>query len=337
MISISCVQPGQLKLTHSQKPSLKPDHSILKIKSIGICGTDLHAFEGIQPYFEYPRILGHEIAAEIAETEKGSGFTIGERVTVIPYLHCDNCIACRNGKTNCCVDMQVIGVHCDGGMQEYICVPNPAIVKGASLSFNELMLIEPLAIGAHGIRRAAIKSGEHVLVIGAGPIGLGVMEIARIAGAEVVAMDINNQRLAFCKDKLAISHTINPLEASPIEKLEKITSGNMPTVVIDCTGNLQAINNAFQYIAHGGRYVLIGLQKEFINFSHPEFHKREATLMSSRNATRTDFDYVISCMQRQYILPTHYITHQVGFEDVEQVFPSWLDPASAVIKAMVKF
>src|SRR5690606_20117740 len=153
-----------------------------------------------------------------------------------------------------------------------------SLIHGQGLRDDELALVEPLAIGAHGIRRAAVQPGEFVLVIGAGPIGLGTMEFARIAGATVIAMDVNEQRLQFCKDKLRVGHIINALAPDVTEQLKKITTGDMPTVVIDCTGNVKAINNAFQYMAHGARFVLIGLQKNEIIFSHPEFHKREATL-----------------------------------------------------------
>ena len=172
--------------------------------------------------------------------------------------------------------------------------------------------------------------------MGAGPIGLGTIEFARIAGGNIIALDINHDRLQFCKEKLKAAHTIHATEDDVIQRLLSITNGELPTVVIDATGNLKAINNAFQYMAHGGRYVLIGLQKGEICFSHPEFHKREATLMSSRNATRADFDHVISCMKKGVVDPTVYITHRVMFGDVKKDFESWLNPANGVIKAMVE-
>lgn len=315
-------------------PVQEEGHTILQIKRVGICGTDLHAFEGTQPFFTYPRILGHELAADIIETGH-PGFTKGETVTIIPYFNCGECIACRSGKPNCCAALKVCGVHIDGAMADYFSVPSYSLVHGDGLSYDELALVEPLAIGAHSIRRAEVKKDEYVLVIGAGPIGLGVMEFARIAGAKVIAMDVQESRLAFCKDKLKISHTINPLKENVTEKLSEITNGEMPTVVIDATGNLAAINQSFQYMSHGGKYVLVGLQKADISFSHPEFHKREATLMSSRNATREDFEHVISCMKKGLIDPTNYITHRVKFEQVKDEFANWLKPENHVIKAMV--
>jgi 2-desacetyl-2-hydroxyethyl bacteriochlorophyllide A dehydrogenase len=345
MKALVCIQPGEFGYREIDAPMAGPGQAIIRIRRIGICGTDLHAFEGTQPYLDYPRILGHELAGDLVDFDKAPGFVVGEAVTVIPYFNCGICIACRNGKPNCCTTLKVCGVHIDGGMVDYLAVPSAALVHGDGLSYDQLALIEPLAIGAHAVRRAGIQPGEFVLVVGAGPIGLGTMEAARIAGGEVIAMDVNEDRLRFCREKLEVLHTVNPLAGSdwagggaggPMEALKHITRGDMPTVVIDATGNLKAIENAFQYMAHGARYVLVGLQKGDIRFSHPEFHKREGTLMSSRNATREDFDTVMDSMRRGLIDPTTYITHRVGFDEVKAEFAGWLDPARGVIKAMVE-
>jgi 2-desacetyl-2-hydroxyethyl bacteriochlorophyllide A dehydrogenase len=336
MKTLICIEPGKMEYAEGTEPVLQKDHAIIKIKRIGICGTDLHAFDGTQPYFTYPRILGHELAGELIAFDNAPDFEIGEAVTFIPYYHCGKCIACRNGKTNCCTQMKVCGVHVDGGMAEYLSVPSPSLLHSEGLSFDELALVEPLAIGAHGIRRAAVEPGEFVLVIGAGPIGLGTMEFARIAGAKVIVSDINEQRLRFCKDKLKVSHVVNALATDVTEQLKEITHGDMPAVVIDATGNLKAINNAFQYMAHGGRYLLIGLQKDDISFSHPEFHKREGVLMSSRNATQQDFEHVIANIKNGEVQPSTYITNRVVFDNVAKEFESWLNPVNGVIKAMVE-
>jgi 2-desacetyl-2-hydroxyethyl bacteriochlorophyllide A dehydrogenase len=334
MQTLVCVTPGVFDYRTAEAPVLQKGFSLLKIKRIGICGTDLHAYEGTQPYFSYPRILGHELAAEYVAGD-AEGFVAGEAVTIIPYFNCGECIACRNGKTNCCANIKVCGVHEDGGMREYFSVPSGTLLHSEGLSLDELALVEPLAIGAHGIRRAAVKKDEFVLIIGAGPIGLGLMEFARIAGANVIAMDINANRLLFCSQKLKVPFVINASAEDPVMRLKEITNGDMATVVIDATGNLRAINNAFQYLAHGGRYVLVGLQKENISFSHPEFHKREATLMSSRNATKQDFNHVMNCMKGRLVNPSTYITHRVSFDKVKDEFAGWLKPENGVIKAMV--
>lgn len=336
MKALVCLQPGSFEYIKKDPPEIQEGRAILKVKRIGICGTDLHAFEGTQPYFVYPRILGHELGCEIVQINSSAGFEVSEKVTLIPYFHCGECIACRNGLPNCCAAINVFGVHVDGGMMEFISVPVSALLHGGDMSFDELALVEPLAIGAHGIRRAGVMPGEFVLVVGAGPIGLGVMEFARIAGGHVIAMDVNNTRLQFCKEKLKVEHTINPVEDDVLQKLKEITNNDMPTVIVDASGNQKAINNAFLYMAHGARYVLVGLQKGELIVSHPEFHKREATLMSSRNATTADFDFVMSCMRNKLVDPATYITHRVKFDEVKANFESWLNPANGVIKAMVE-
>jgi 2-desacetyl-2-hydroxyethyl bacteriochlorophyllide A dehydrogenase len=335
MRKLVCTTPGQFEYQAGAMPELAPGYAIIKINRVGICGTDLHAFEGTQPFFSYPRVLGHELGGELVDFDNAPGFTKGEAVTFIPYFNDGTCIACRSGKPNCCTNIKVFGVHMDGGMAGYVTVPSYSLIHGEGLSADELALVEPLAIGAHGVRRAAVQPGEFVLVVGAGPIGLGIMEFARIAGANVIAMDINENRLNFCKDKLGVNYTINPLTQDVDAALKAITNNDYPTVVIDATGSLKAITNAFMYMAHGARFVLVGLQKGDISFNHPEFHKREATLMSSRNATRADFEHVIACMKNGLVDPTNYITHRVSFDEVKDNFASWLDPANGVIKAMV--
>ena len=334
MKALVCEKPGSFAYKEVSEPLLQPGHAIIKIKRIGICGTDLHAYQGNQPYFSYPRILGHELSGDLIEADNAAGFVPGEKVTITPYLNCAKCIACRNGKPNCCANIQVCGVHVDGGMVPYFSVPSYTLIKSEGLAYDELALVEPLAIGAHGVRRASIQKDEFVLVMGAGPIGIGTMEFACIAGAQVIAVDINQDRLNFCREKLKVSHTINPATEDVSQRLREITNGDMPTVIIDATGNQKAINNALPWLAHGGRFILIGLQKAELIFSHPEFHKREATLMSSRNATKEDFSFVIDSMKKGSVNASNYITHRAHFDEVKDVFETWLDPKNGVIKAM---
>lgn len=336
MKTLVCQSPGHLEYGLGEKPTLTSGQAIIKIRRIGICGTDLHAFEGTQPYFEYPRILGHELAGELVAADGAPGFAVGEAVTFIPYFNCGSCFACRSGRPNCCATLQVCGVHTHGGMVEYLSVPSALLVHGQGLSFDELALVEPLAIGAHGVRRAGIQAGEFVLVVGAGPIGLGAMAFARLAGARVIALDINESRLAFCRQHLGVEHALHAGSPELAKQLARITQGDMPVVVMDATGSQKAINQAFAYLAHAGRYVLIGLQKGDIQFSHPEFHKREATLMSSRNATREDFELVIRALKQKLIEPGVFITHRVAFDQVKTSFASWLEPATGVVKAVVE-
>lgn len=335
MKTLVCSEPGQFKYIQTPDPVPEPGKAILAIRKICVCGTDLHAFEGTQPYFQYPRILGHELSATIVQVDPETGFEPGEAVTIIPYFNCGHCLACRNGKPNCCASIQVCGVHVDGGMREYLQVPNYALVHGNGLSFEQLALIEPLAIGAHGIRRAQVQEGETVVVMGAGPIGLGTMAFANIAGARVIAIDTNEDRLDFARRHLGVTHTLNARNPNLLEALRDISSGDMAGVLIDATGNQQAINNGLGLLGHGGRYVLIGLQKNELIFSHPEFHKRETTLMSSRNATRKDFEEVMTALQHGWIKPETFISKTVSFEEVQDEFPNWLHPGPGAIKLAI--
>jgi 2-desacetyl-2-hydroxyethyl bacteriochlorophyllide A dehydrogenase len=336
MKCIVCKEPGKFEMQEIIRPELTEGNAIIKIKRIGICGTDFHAYNGTQPYFTYPRILGHELSGEIAEIELSiQDFSIGDNITIIPYYPCGECIACRRSKPNCCENIKGAGVHIDGGMVEYLSVPVHSLIQGRGLGYEELAMVETLAIGAHAVRISEIEPDEFVLVTGCGPIGMGVMEFSRIAGAKVIAMDIIKERLNFCRDVLGIDFLVDAAE-SPAKKLKEITNGDWPTIVIDATGNANAIVKGFEYLAHGGRYVMVGIQKEDICFNHPEFHKRETTLMSSRNATREDFEHVISSMKKGLVKARSYITHTVSFDKMIDEFKVWIKPDSGVIKAMVK-
>ncbi|QQT26768.1 zinc-binding alcohol dehydrogenase family protein [Sphingobacterium spiritivorum] len=337
MQKLICQTPGEFIYAEASMPSLPANYTLLRMKRLGICGTDYHAFEGTQPFFSYPRILGHEIAAEVVETQDDKEFKTGDLVTISPYFYCGECIACRRGKTNCCVNIKVFGVHIDGAMQEYIAVPTSSVRTGKGLTADELATVEPLAIGAHGVRLSQIEKGDNVLILGAGPIGLGTIAFAKIAGGNVIVLDVNDNRLNFCREKLGIEHTINPLKMDASEQIKNITKGDMATVIIDCTGNLNAINTGFQYLAHGGKFIMIGLQKGTIEVVHPEFHKREAVLMSSRNALPVDFDFVINCICDGQIKPLDFITHRVAFDEVKDKFRTLSGKDADVIKALIVF
>ena len=305
-------------------------------RSIGICGTDLHAFRGRQPFFTYPRILGHELGVEIAEIGPNAlGLSVGDRCAVEPYLNCGQCIACRSGKPNCCVSLRVLGVHTDGGMREWLVVPIKKLHKSAALSLDQLALIETLGIGAHAVDRAGVEAGETVLVIGAGPIGLSVIQFARHAGARVLALDINEDRLEFCRRHLVVAHALSA-SSDPLEPLRDLTGGDLPTVVFDATGNPQSMTRAFDYVAHGGRLVFVGLFQGEVTFHDPSFHRRELTLLSSRNSTPDTFHRIIHLVEAGQIDTTAWISQRAPFAEMIERFPAWLDPGSLVIKAVVE-
>lgn len=336
MKTIVLDQPGAFRACDTDAPAApREGHAIVRVKSLGICGTDLHAYHGKQPFFSYPRILGHELGVEIAEIGGNDrGLKAGDICAVEPYLNCGECIACRRGKSNCCVNMKVLGVHVDGGMREYIEVPIEKLHGSRSLRPEQLALVETIGIGAHAVRRAAIEADEYALVIGAGPIGLGAMAMARARGAQVIALDVNRQRLDFCQASLGVKHAVladNGASAA----IQAICGGEFPTVVMDCTGNQQSMQNALQFLAHGGRLVYVGLFIGEFTLNDPEFHKRETTLLSSRNSTAEDMQAVIAAMESGALDVTPWITHRAGADDLISQFEGWLDPSAGVVKAVV--
>jgi 2-desacetyl-2-hydroxyethyl bacteriochlorophyllide A dehydrogenase len=336
MKTVVCEQPYQLVLKDTEKPAVRAGEALVRIRRVGICGTDLHAYRGNQPFFEYPRVLGHELAGEIAEIgDNAQGLRKGDTVAVIPYLECGNCIACRSGKPNCCVRLNVLGVHQDGGMREYLAVPADHLLRADGLRADQAAVVECFAIGAHAVRRAALMPGEFALVIGAGPIGLGVMKFARLAGARVIAMDMNAERLRFCRQWAPADYVVDA-SGDPLLEIAAITGGDYPTAVFDATGSARSMGSALQYAAHSGRLVYVGLTKGEIAFANPEFHKRELTILGSRNATREDFEQVMGSMRRGEIDTDAFITHRVGFDGMISAFESWLSPEAGVIKAMVE-
>ena len=282
---------------------------MLQVNKVGICGTDLHAYSGNQAFFTYTRILGHELATEVLETgENERGIKAGDMVVIMPYISCGKCIACRNGKPNCCTDIQVLGIHTDGGMQEQITVPSDILLPANNLTNDQMAIVEPLAIGAHAVRRANIKKGEIVAVVGCGPIGIGIMKLAQIAGAKVIALDMNDQRLQYAKEKIGVDYTVN-VGDDPVSKVSEITNAELCTAVFDATGHKLALESGPNYMAHGGRFVLVGLSKGELTFTHPSIHAKEMTLMCSRNATTEDFEFVIDVLDQ---FPTEsFITHTV--------------------------
>jgi 2-desacetyl-2-hydroxyethyl bacteriochlorophyllide A dehydrogenase len=336
MKSVVCEKPWQLKMKEMDLPEVKPGEALIRVRRVGMCGTDLHAFKGEQPYFNYPRVLGHEISGEVAEAGKKSyGFKQRDRVAIVPYLECGNCVACRMGKTNCCTRLNLFGIQRDGGMSEYLSVPMDHLIKSEKLNLDQLAMAECLSIGAHAARRAQIEKGELALVVGAGPIGMAIIQSAKEAGAKVMALDIVEARLKFCQDKLKVDYVIHG-EKDPAKQIESITNGDYPTVVFDATGNAKSMMNAFNWVAHGGRYVLVSLVQDNITFFDPDFHRRELTLLSSRNATRQDMEHIVRSLEAGKMDATSFITHRASLDQVIDQFESWLRPETGVIKAMVE-
>jgi 2-desacetyl-2-hydroxyethyl bacteriochlorophyllide A dehydrogenase len=339
MKTLTLEEPGKLTLGDTPEPdaALAAGQALVKIHRIGVCGTDIHAFNGKQPFFSYPRILGHELGVEVlAVADDVTNVAPGDRCAVEPYLNCGKCIACRRGKGNCCTSLQVLGVHTDGGHRERIVVPAAKLHASKKLTLDQLALVETLGIGAHAVDRAQLEAGETVLVIGTGPIGLAVIQFAHAAGANVIAMDVNDTRLAFCRETLGVAHTVNATVPDVVAELQNLTNGDLPTAVFDATGNPKSMMASFNYPAHGGRLVFVGLFQGDVTFNDPNFHKRELTLMGSRNARSADFPRIIALIESGKVDTTPWITHRAPFDAVPEQFPSWVKPETGVLKAIIE-
>jgi 2-desacetyl-2-hydroxyethyl bacteriochlorophyllide A dehydrogenase len=330
----------QLRLVEMEQPDHPgPNEALVRVLRVGICGTDLHAFEGKQPFFSYPRILGHELALEVealGSSNRAHQFQVGDRCTVEPYLNCGKCLACLRGRPNCCVNLQVLGVHRDGGMREWFTVPIGKLHHADNVPVESLALVEMFSIGAHAVRRAQLESGENTLVIGAGPIGMGTMRFARLMGANVVAMDVNLERLAFCQKHIGVAAIVDARQDAEQQVRDRF-NGELPTAVFDATGNAKSMANAFNFVAHSGRLIFVGLVQDNVAFHDPLFHSREMTLLATRNATPADFAWVLTNMTAGKLDTTAWITHLATPEVLVEQFASWLLPGTGVIKAMLTF
>lgn len=337
MKTIVLQEPGNFEQTQTEIDGrLAPDEALLKVHRIGICGTDLHAYQGEQPFFSYPRILGHELGVEVVEIgDQVKNVSVGDRCSVEPYRYNPDDQAVRRGKPNCAEHISVLGVHEDGGMREYFKFPARFLHSSDSLRYEQLALVEPLGIGCHAVNRAGIAADDTVLVIGSGPIGLGALQFALATGADVAVMEIDPGRLDFCQQRFDLAGGINPKQQDADQRLRAAFGGDLPSVVLDATGNKHSMEQAIHYVAHGGRLVYVGLFQGDLTFHDPDFHKKELTLMASRNALASDFEQIIQAVEEGQIDTDPWITHRASFDEMIDEFDDWLDPESGVIKAMV--
>lgn len=333
MRALTLSEPGQFSWSDdAPSPSAPAEGQVLlRTRAVGICGTDLHAFKGRQPFFTYPRILGHELAVEVLAVGPGvTNVQPGDLCAVNPYLHCGHCIACRRGKTNCCASLNVIGVHSDGGMREQFLLPAAHVYPSRTLSLPELALVETLGIGCHAVKRAQPDSSDRALVIGAGPIGSTVMEFLRLAGTPFDVLDLSPARRAF-----ASAH-MRPAAVHESKDSVLAQAPELPTLVFDCTGNPTSMHDAFHFVAPGGKLIFVGLFIGDITFHDPNpFHRREMTILSSRNATANEHHFILEAMESGLIDTKSWISETCPAAAMIDRFPVWTDPASGILKAVV--
>jgi alcohol dehydrogenase len=338
MKAILLEKPQHFTVTEVPAPNApETGQALVRVHRVGICGTDYSGFLGKMPFYSYPRIPGHELGVEVLAVGAGvQNVKPGDRCSVEPYINCQQCPPCRRGHTNCCENLQVLGVHTDGGLRPEFLVPARKLHPSTRLTLEQLALVETLAIGCHAVNRGQPEAGDPVLVIGAGPIGLSTMEFIRVAGARTIVLDMNEQRLEFCRKVMRVDHTILAKgDGSELEALRQVTQGALCPVVIDATGSNRSMSNALNYVGFAGRLVYVGITTSEVSFGHPLMHRREMTLLASRNALPPDFTRIISLIEEGRIDTRPWITHHASFEEMIPRFPDWLKPESGVLKAMV--
>lgn len=334
MRSLVLQKPGEL--AWREIPGLVPasHEALVRVRRCGVCGTDIHALAGKQPFFCYPRRLGHELCVEIVSAPADSVLHAGDLCAVEAYYFCGECPACLTGKTNCCKNLKVLGVHNDGGHAPFITVPADKLHRATKLTPEQIALVEPLVIGAHGIERAAPKKDEPVAVIGLGPIGLAAAIFARAAGANVACVDVKPERLKFACEKLQLGRGF--LAGEHLAGGLQNHFGQLPAAVIDATGNPGSMRNAFQLTEHGGRIVFLGLFLGELSFDDPNFHRRELTLLASRAGLTGTFREVVRLMEAGQVDVLPLITHRFNFAEGAERLPQ-IHREPGLVKAMINF
>lgn len=339
MRAIQISEPKTLKRIDIAEPAAPgPGQALVRTHRMGVCGTDISCYLGKFPFFDFPRIPGHELGVEVVAVGEGvSNVSVGDRCSIEPYMNCGECYACRRGATNCCQNLKVIGVMTDGGLCDSFLVRADKLHPSTRLNYDQLALVETLAIGCHANDRGAPAGGDHALIIGMGPIGLATLEFARLTDATISVMDMNPDRLEFVQRNYGIENTILFRgDGSEVERMKELTGGDMFQVITDATGNKHSMSGALQYIAPTGSLVYVGITTEELSFKHPVMHKPEASLVASRNALPPDFTRIIKLIEDGTINTDPWITHRTGFDSVLDDFESFTRPETGVIKAIIE-
>ena len=330
MKQVVCEAPGSLSLLNVPEPEGVASWVPIDVRAVGLCGSDYHIFGGTQPYLTYPRVMGHELAGVVAQEWAGSDFSPGQRVLINPYISCGQCSACDLGKPNCCENIEVLGVHRDGGMCERVWVPKANLIDADGLDFNQAAMVEFLSVGRHAIARTAVRAKSRVLVVGGGPIGLGAALFAQLEGAIVTVADVSESKRSIIQTEFSLR------AVDPVRLDGEVEREGLYEHVFDATGAISAMNKGLDYVAHGGTYTLLSVVQGNLNFSDQEFHKKEVTLYASRNALRADFNHVIDCMKSEELQWQNLLTHRSTLEDSLRDIPDWAADRNAVIKAVIE-
>lgn len=310
-----------------------PYEALVRIHAVGVCGTDISGYLGKMPFIEHPRILGHELGVEVvAVGDEVTEVKPGDRCAVEPYLNCGECHACARGHTNCCENLKVLGVHTDGGLRPLLVLPADKLHPAEGLSYEQLALVETLGIGCHAVNRVCPHADETVLVLGAGHIGLSVMEFVRLTGAKLHVIEPDETRREFVSQNFPKAKVHAPLEP---DAFFQHNEGRGADIVFDATGNADSMARSFEYAAFAGALVWVGITAKTVPFDDALFHRRELTLLASRNAIPSDFNRILRLMKEGHLDTTPWVTHRATFDEAAKKFASWSKPGSGVVKAIV--
>ncbi|MGF6906050.1 zinc-binding alcohol dehydrogenase family protein [Fusobacterium sp. PH5-44] len=331
-------EPYNVELKSIQMPAIKKGEALLKILYGGICGSDLNTYRGTLAYVSYPRVPGHEFSAEIIEIEENTkGLKVGMIVTANPYFNCGQCYSCERGLVNCCTTNQTMGVQREGGFAKYISMPIERLYPVYDMPPKIATLIEPFCISYHGVKRANIKKGEKVLIVGAGTIGILAMASAKIAGAKVYMSDVAQGKLDLAKKLGADGIILNDGQENFDKKVNEITNGNGFDVTIEAVGFPSTFQNCIDSVAFGGRVVVIGVGKKNLDFNFTLIQKKELTILGSRNAIKGDFMEVIDIINQKKFDVEQIITNMYDFQDAAKAFEDFDKNAGIMLKVLFKF
>ena len=323
-------KPGDVRLGERTVPTLVDGTVLIRVRTVGFCGSDLNTFRGLNPLVSYPRVPGHEIAGvvEAVGVDVPVPLVRGDEVTVVPYTACGKCPACRRGRINTCRNNQTLGVQRDGALTECIVVPWQAVLRAEGLGRRELALVEPLAVGFHAVARGRVASGDVVAVIGTGAVGLGAVAGAARAGATVIAVDVDDRKLATAR-RAGASQVVNSQTAPLHERLQELTGGDGPDVVIEAVGLPGTFVAAVNEVAVAGRVVYIGYAKAPVSFDTTQFVRKELDILGARNATADDFRAVMDLLLARHFPVLDAVTRVVPMADAASALRLWdTDPAS---------
>ena len=318
-------------------PAPGPGEALVRTHRMGICGTDLSGYLGKMPFFSYPRIPGHELGLEVLAVGEGVNHVrVGDKCSLEPYVNDPTTATSRKGHSNCCPGVQVLGVHTDGGMRRHLIVPEHKLHPSEELTRDQLALVETLCIGAHAIERGAVEKDDFCVVIGAGPIGLGCAAFARQHTDSLAVVDVSQARLETCQKTISPPpHTIDPAAGPIDEQLRAVSGGRLPSVILDATGNQKSMESCIEFAAHGARIVFVGLFQGAFSVHDPTFHRKELSILSSRNAPAETFRSVIDSISCGALDPEVWITHRMAFDDVPGLF-SGVSGAPDLVKAIIE-